>query len=44
MYNLGIPYGSENPTDSGFIGAVERQVVHLRDSKGVKVESKLLLL
>ena len=55
MYTLGIPYGYDNPTASGFLGAGELRndsMVYsdnlpsckLRGDKGVRVEANLQLL
>ena len=55
MYTLGRPYGSENPTHSGVIGAINLSKDammysanslsrKLSDNKGVKFEAELPLL
>ena len=55
MYTLGRPYGSENPTNSGVIGAsnIRKDAMmysanalsrKLRDNKGVRFEAELPLL
>ena len=55
MDKLGIPYGSENPTDSRVLGTSKHRndvmiyssnasICTLRYAKGVKVESKNRLL